>query len=296
MSLKPLILRLCDAEVMAALRDFPTMQRWEVLRRHHAPMSAQEFASACSVTQSKALASLDLLLDGGFVVRHRATARRRHPTFTVAADEILVVFDSDNDEQRHWINSQAAELRRFSRHAIDSHITMPSHPGGAKRIYGEFYRAPTLTPAEVERACAILQQAVDAITELEREALARSRRDEKNGSVAAEPDESSQAYILAVNFVAVDAGVLPLPKLAFMESEMALRRSASRATSPKSLLTAREIEIATRLASGKSRPETAKALGVSANTIASATKRIYAKLGVRNRVEFTSRMAGQPSP
>jgi LuxR family maltose regulon positive regulatory protein len=81
-----------------------------------------------------------------------------------------------------------------------------------------------------------------------------------------------------------------------MESEMALRRSALRATSPKSLLTARELEVATSIASGKSRPETAKALGVSANTVASATKRIYAKLGVRNRAEFTSRMAGRPSP
>ena len=293
MSLKPLILRLRDAAVMAAVRDFPTMQRWEVLRRHLAPMSAQEFASACSVTHSEALASLDLLLDGGFVVRHRATARRRHTTYTVAADEIILVFDSDNEEQRRWINSQATEFRRFSRDAIDSHITMPPRGGGVKRSYGEFYRAPTLTPAEVERACAILQQAVDAIAELEREALARSRRDKKSGSVAA---ESSQAYMLAVNFVAVDTGVLPLPKLAFMESEMALRRSALRATSPKSLLTARELEVATSIASGKSRPETAKALGVSANTVASATKRIYAKLGVRNRAEFTSRMAGQPSP
>jgi DNA-binding CsgD family transcriptional regulator/DNA-binding MarR family transcriptional regulator len=278
---------------MAAVRDFPTMQRWEVLRRHLTPMSAQEFASACSVTHSEALASLDLLLDGGFVVRHRATARRRHTTYTVAADEIILVFDSDNEEQRRWINSQATEFRRFSRDAIDSHITMPPRGGGVKRSYGEFYRAPTLTPAEVERACAILQQAVDAIAELEREALARSRRDKKSGSVAA---ESSHAYMLAVNFVAVDAGVLPLPKLAFMESEMALRRSALRATSPKSLLTARELEVATSIASGKSRPETAKALGVSANTVASATKRIYAKLGVRNRAEFTSRMAGQPSP
>jgi DNA-binding CsgD family transcriptional regulator len=278
---------------MAAVRDFPTMQRWEVLRRHIAPMSAQEFASACSVTHSEALASLDLLLDGGFVVRHRATARLRHTTYTVTADEVLVVFDSDNEEQLRWINSQAIEFRRFSRNAIDSHITMPPRGGGVKRSYGEFYRAPTLTPAEVERACAILQQAVDAIAELEREALARSRRDKKSGSVAA---ESSQAYMLAVNFVAVDAGVLPLPKLAFMESEMALRRSELRATSPKSLLTARELEVATSIASGKSRPETAKALGVSANTVASATKRIYAKLGVRNRAEFTSRMAGQPSP
>lgn len=294
MSVKPLILRLRDAEVMAALRDFPTMQRWEVLRRRNAPMSAQEFASACSITQSAAVASLDLLIDGGFVVRHRATAARRHVIYSVAADEILVAFDADDAEQRRWINSQRAELRRYSRQAIDSHL-MSLTGGGVKRQYGEYYQAPTLTPAEVARACLILQQAIDAIAEIEREALRRSRREKEGDAVAPEPAESSHPYILAVNFVAVGAGVLPLPKISFMESQMALDRFASLATHPKLLLTPRELEVAARLASGKSRPETAKALGVSTNTVASTTKRIYAKLGVRNRVEFTSRMTGQLS-
>ena len=59
---------------------------------------------------------------------------------------------------------------------------------------------------------------------------------------------------------------------------------------PAMVLTDRERQIANRLVDGETRPQVAKALGVSPNTIASATKRIYAKLGVRSRAEFVARM------
>ena len=80
---------------------------------------------------------------------------------------------------------------------------------------------------------------------------------------------------------------------AFLAWARVMRRFSVIASSPKRLLTERELEVAERLASGESRPEVAKSLGVSTNTIASATKRIYAKLGVTNRAEFVSRMTNR---
>ena len=253
-------------------------------------MSARELATACSLSYEEAIASLDLLLEGGFVVRRRATAKCRHATFQVAADSILVAFDPTQAEQREWINSQRREIRRYSREAVDSYFDGVKPPG-AKKQYIETYRAPRLGQSDVMRVSKILQQAFDAILEIEREAEARAHRDAAAGGTG-EAEELSQ-YIVAAQAVAVGVGILPLPNISLMEATLVPNRFSVIASSPKRLLTERELEVAERLASGESRPEVAKSLGVSTNTIASATKRIYAKLGVTNRAEFVSRMTNR---
>lgn len=286
--MKPLVLQLSSPPVIAALRDFKTMQRWEVLRRNRNPMSARELAAACSSTYEEAVASLDLLIEGGFVVRRRATAKCRHATFRVAADVVLVAFDPTKVEQREWINAQRREIRRYSREAVDSYFNGARQPG-SKKYYTEIYRAPRLSQSDVARASKILQQAMDAILEIEREAEARAQRKQVAGD-AGEPEEFSQ-YIVAAQAVAAGIGVLPLPNITLMEESLVAPRFSTLSASPKILLTERELVVAERLVSGESRPEVAKSLGVSTNTIASTTKRIYAKLGVKNRAEFVSRMS-----
>jgi hypothetical protein len=120
MSIKPLILKLSNPHVMAALRDFRSMQRWEVLRSSHRAMSARELADACSSSYEETVASIDRLIDGGFVLRRKATAKCRHATFRSAAESIIVAFDASQEAQREWINSQRREVRRYSREAMDS--------------------------------------------------------------------------------------------------------------------------------------------------------------------------------
>lgn len=44
------------------------------------------------------------------------------------------------------------------------------------------------------------------------------------------------------------------------------------------------------LSSGLSRPEIARKLGISLNTVGTLSKRIYAKLGVRRRAELSNRI------
>ena len=44
------------------------------------------------------------------------------------------------------------------------------------------------------------------------------------------------------------------------------------------------------LAHGSSRPEIARRLGLSPHTVATISKRIYAKLGVRRRAELANRL------
>jgi DNA-binding CsgD family transcriptional regulator len=48
--------------------------------------------------------------------------------------------------------------------------------------------------------------------------------------------------------------------------------------------------VAVAMVDARSRPEIAKELGVSLNTVASIGKRVYAKLGVRRRAQLASRL------
>jgi DNA-binding NarL/FixJ family response regulator len=139
------------------------------------------------------------------------------------------------------------------------------------------------------RVSEILQQVMDAILEIERETEARAQRQQIAGD-AGEPEEFPQ-YIVAAHAVAAGIGVLPLPNTTLMEESLVDLRFSTLSASPKMLLTERELEVAERLVSGESRPHAAKSLGVTTNTIASTTKRIYAKLGLKNRAEFVSRMS-----
>jgi DNA-binding NarL/FixJ family response regulator len=50
--------------------------------------------------------------------------------------------------------------------------------------------------------------------------------------------------------------------------------------------------IALAMAAGKSRPAIASELGLSVNTVATVSKRVYSKLMVRSRAELANRLRG----
>ena len=66
-----------------------------------------------------------------------------------------------------------------------------------------------------------------------------------------------------------------------------LRAAADPAAGPLAALTAREREIATLVAAGRTNREVAEQLVLSARTIEAHLRNVYGKLGVRSRVELT---------
>jgi DNA-binding NarL/FixJ family response regulator len=66
-----------------------------------------------------------------------------------------------------------------------------------------------------------------------------------------------------------------------------------KARSDAERLTAREIDILTRISQGFSAAETAQATGISPHTVTSHIKNIYSKLSVRNRMEAVNRARQQ---
>ena len=302
MSKIPTILHLSDPAVFKAMRDFATVQRWEVLKRRRVPLTAQEFADACSISLAEAVETLDTLVEAGFAVRNKATARCRHMTYEIPDQDILVVWHNDHEDDRRFVADTRMKLRQYSQHLIDNArrdgLDFPIRGG----ITAERYRSLRINHAEQTRVYAILQRAFDAIAEIDEEAQQAEVQRKTHESIrektherahdsppAAEPDPRRD-YILTLHFLPTHLQTFPIPRINLVQSTILETRRAAIAARPGRILTRREMQVASRLAGGQSRPEVAKSLGVSANTVATMTKRIYAKLGVRSRAECAARM------
>jgi DNA-binding CsgD family transcriptional regulator len=293
----PAILDLGQPEVSRVMHDFATQQRWEVLRRTMRPCSALELAAACDGPLDSVQESLDLLVAGGFATRHKATSANRHVTYA-AKQAVVVVWTRESRDQCELARGEQVRQRLRSREVIDRIPNRPPTQGFPKLRF-EATRSPLLTQEEAREVTALLNRAVHLMNDCTARAL---RRRGTHMTIDPTPGGSpgpSIPYHCSVVLAAVHENELPFPQVDFNERldsfpAAAARLAKTTLANPASQLSDREQEVAHLLANGKSRPEVARSLGISVNTVASSTKRIYSKLGVRNRAEFAASLRGTP--
>jgi DNA-binding CsgD family transcriptional regulator len=293
----PVVLDLGQPHVMRVLRDFATQQRWEVLRRAMSPRSAAELAAACNAPLESVQTSLDLLVAGGFATRSKATSANRRITYE-AKQAVVVVWTRESRDQAELARGEQVRQRLRSREIIDR---IPSRPptAGFPKLRFEAARSPLLTQEEAREVTSLLHRAVRLMNDCTARAL---RRRGAHLTVDDTPGGSagpSIPYHCSVVLTAIHESELPIPQIAFSERLDSFPAAVARLVkttyaNPAAGLSDREAEVARLLVSGKSRPEVARSLGISVNTVASSTKRIYSKLGVRNRAEFAASLHGTP--
>lgn len=287
----PTVLSLDSAKVREFIPDIVLSQHWEVLRCAARPLDAHELAAACGISDADSQGSLDRLVETGLAVRIKANARTKRITYRTVSDRVVVQWDSAVDAHFECLLEFRRRLRAYSRSVIDRNDDAETRrlaPGQKFRGHQSF----VLTPAEASVIAQALRSAWETITAVEGKARARA---EAQGGVATETgeasgDEERRPYHIALEFRPLKSPELPLGDIGVWEKKSLPKELAYLAQAPASVLAPRELEVARRLAAGESRPMIAKSLGVTLNTVASATKRIYAKLGVRSRAEFVNRM------
>lgn len=293
--MQPVVLSLTCPKLLAALSDLFLMQHWEVLRRAGNPLGVHELAESCGTSDTVAQGMIDRLVEAGLAVRMKATAKRRKIVYRAIAERVVVEWDKDCDEHFAFLLEQRRRLRTLSRAVIDRHddLEMRAIPNRAKfRGYATF----SLNRAEAGEMWKVIRDAWEQISAIEARALKRAataprRSSAQPAATAVPPDaQDEHPYHFALELRPLKSPELPIADIGMVERQTIPRELKYISTTPAAVLTDREQQIARRLASGESRPEVAKALGLSPNTVASATKRIYSKLGVRNRAEFTARM------
>jgi DNA-binding CsgD family transcriptional regulator len=97
--------------------------------------------------------------------------------------------------------------------------------------------------------------------------------------------------MLAIDVEPLVEGVLPLPNMQCIGSTAETAPALFRNSDSEVALTARERDVALRLAAGSSRTDVSRQLGISPHTVTEFTRRIYRKLGVNNRARLAAKLA-----
>ena len=270
-------LELNDPAIMRVLLDTPTMQRWEILRRLQRPISAAELAAESKTTTAEAQRSIDWLVDAQLVRAHRATARRRQITYRAAMERLFLVWDRRNPKDVAAKNAVDDHMRDQSRQLQDeadnlvrSGALEPRNAGGALSV---------LLREEDSKKIHELFRALYALL-VEADQRARSLSDRSGCTpyhIAFSKKRLLDSPPPVPEFFVVDRDSVQKDRTVFMET-------------PSQALSPRELQIAKLLETGRNRPAIAAELGLTPNTVASLSKIIYRKLGVRSRAELAARM------
>jgi len=282
----PVVLSIADPRVAALILDLPSMQRWEVLRRSDTPLSPRELAAACRTTVEIVQHTLDRLVDAGFAVRVKASRAVRHITYRSVSKAVVLEYSHESERDRRCMHEYQEAFRDFSRRVIDRAQQSPSIRSKSLRWLTAGL-APTLNLEESTEVLALLASTTRALHAIEARASERARSERGSGGAP-----HSRGYFIHLQLQPLEEPELPLPQYEAWESRGFSKHLASVASAPQSVLSAKDREIARRLAAGDGRPKIAADLGLNPHTLASATKRIYARLGVRSRAELAVRMRG----
>jgi DNA-binding CsgD family transcriptional regulator/predicted transcriptional regulator len=263
--------------LVSVLRDIRTMQRWEILRRAQRGYTmarlAEESHSSLEATQD----SLDRLEAVGLVVRRRASSRSGRVAYRAPMERLIIVFDRASEMDRTLMRSMEGGMREYSRSVIDGAEPMyRTSPQGSIAIHGV-----TSVLLLEEDACAV-RDAFRGAYALLVEAERRAR----------ESTASAQArgYHVTMEMRELNEPERPMAEIFMVEQSIADENRLVLCRAASMLLSPRELLVAKALGGGRSRPQIARDLGLSAHTIVTMSKRIYRKLGVHSRAELSTRL------
>lgn len=264
--------------VAAALTSVDALATWEHLRRLDRPASAAAIAKAFEWEPSRVERAIDRLSDAGKTLVAQVPARGRGgaPQWRTTRDS-LVVGHRLGDRHDEAI---VATLERIygpdRRKAIRSHAKSFEDRSPDEEIYLGI-QVGAFTAEELERIWEILGE-FEAIFESSHQA-------------GGDGDDDSPwcDYHLTIDLEPLAPGILPQATMNCVGQGWATDL-AKRLDERLAALSNRERSVAFLLREGLDRPQIAERLGLSLNTVATLSKRLYAKLGVRSRAELAKRL------
>ena len=269
--------------LVEALCDHQAMAIWETLRGAATGLSTSEIAAALNLPLAFVQPTLDRLIALQLVKQRPAGRGRRTATFCVKLPELHVSFEGIEP-------GPLAELfSRWHESRMQYFELLLKHRKQSEGVHPKDFCAvgwTRMTPEERAK----LMMLIDQIGGLMRNTK-RRKSPFQGGSGNQSHDSSStdmRTYGLLVRVLDLASDPLPQPNIKFTRGGSV----PATATDAKARngLAPRERQVADALAAGLSRPEIAKQLGLSPNTVVTVSGRVYRKLGVRNRAELVRAM------
>lgn len=276
-----LVVDLEQAEAIGLLTDSFTLGVWELVRRFTHPATAEDLTALSHGDPANVQRILDQLSSAGLLEKLPIRADRRVPTYRSRHESIVLAYDPSNrahlDLAKAFSDALIDAGRRSIARFYDTDRVGPnSDPMNWRH---RSYCMGKLQPHHIEELKRMVRGIHDFMTSIQAEI--------KNIDAASPQDCNFQIMVEAVP---ASAPALPMPHLYLTSRERAQEVATKASNTAMHALSPRERQVGVLLASGKTRPEIAEALGVSLNTVATIGKRIYAKLGVRRRAELATRL------
>lgn len=270
-------LELNDPAMMRVLLDTPTMQRWEILRRAQRSFSAAELADASKSTIVETQKSLDWLAEARLVLVKPASARRRDITYCAAMERLFLRWDRNNPADIAAWRAVEDFTRAHSRQVVDEAARRPGAEMFAPNNYGGSISV-MLTDEDAAKVREAFRSAYAVLAEADQRARGRA------GSSTVHP------YHVAFDLKRLWEPQPPMAEFFVIEATSLEKDRKVLLSAASKVLSPREFQIAKLLEAGRSRPAIAAELGLTPNTVASLSKVIYRKLGIRSRAELAARM------
>lgn len=268
-----------DTASIAVLSDPLNGGLFEVIRRFKSPATAAQVAAASGLPHAALMSRIDALVAAGLVESLRPRAPRKVHAYRATCSRIVIAFDTrDPGECATALRLQAAAtgdiesmLRRKPTETLDGTPGIAWHRTRLKcRLRPEHLKG--------------LGQRLHAVGEYV-------------AQIASEypPDDADSLrcnFVIGIDLVPTSEPMLPSPPIAAVPRTAAEAVSENFGSGSMPEMSPREREVALALRDGLTRVEIARKLGVSANTVGTLMRRIYAKLGVHRRAELVTRLAG----
>jgi DNA-binding CsgD family transcriptional regulator len=258
-----------DDAVLALVRDGSLGGVWEQLRRNGRPTAAADIAASLGLQEGPAIAQLDRLVALGLAKRLPMSARRRQLRFEAISGQVIVRYRLPEDEEllQELVTSRVA-------HTLQA---MP-RTNGHDRTFGFVTR---LTESEAQEVRRLLGSIADLL----------------NGAASRKPSWRDGLgppnHAVHLRLEPINEPALPTPHLllAPVGQEVTGPSRPAAGSNGRDILSPRERQIGAAYLRGLTRREIAAELGLSENSVATFTKRLYTKLGIKRRGVLAGRLA-----
>jgi DNA-binding CsgD family transcriptional regulator/predicted transcriptional regulator len=274
------ILDIQDARVAEILGAPFNCSVWELARRCKSPASLAEIAALLRVDAASVRLALDELESIGLIARLPAGRKNRNATYRTTRDELVIEYGPSDAKDHRIVTAMKKRFQEHSNKIMDA-ARLPLNAQRNDEWTFQHFGPARLSPGEMKEFQSMIRGVRDFLDGV-------STRT-KITDVTEIQDCNVQ---VGIEVFPIRVPVAPVPRVIFIDRAKDGKAVAMIRKSRMSNLSPREREIADELISGKTRPEIAKQLGISVNTIATISKRIYAKLGVRRRAELGAKLRG----
>lgn len=271
-------LSIATAGVLEAVSHPINLQVWESIRRFRRAASASEVQVSSRIPLAQVQAAIDALHQARLIELVPASRENRTIRWKNIQEDLLITYRRDLPEEE-LLQQKMQQL--FDQTHRDLRARVKPR---AERTRGDFHwnsiDAAQLTAPEVNEVYELLQKIIKVI--------GRAKARVAGLGPQAQVDSN---YMLAIDVEPLTEGVLPLPIMQCIGSTAETAPTLSRNSDSEVVLTARERDVALRLAAGSSRIDVSRQLGISPHTVTEFTRRIYRKLGVNNRARLAAKLA-----